>query len=210
MNMYRRWGKRGLDLALSLPALFLLSPVFLALAVLVRLRNGSPILFRQLRPGRYGQPFTINKFRTMTDARDTSGQLLPDSERLTTLGRVLRSTSLDELPELVNVLHGEMSLVGPRPLEMRYLDRYTPEQARRHNVRPGITGYAQVNGRDTLEWDKRLALDVLYVDHCSLMLDLKIILMTVGRVITRDGVIPEGASVVPEFWGTVSPPSTEN
>ncbi len=152
-SFYCRYGKRALDLALTIPALIVLSPVLLLIALSVRLTLGAPILFRQVRPGLHGKPFTLYKFRTMTDARDAQGNLLPDAERLTRFGRFLRATSLDELPELFNVLRGEMSLVGPRPLLMQYLDRYTSEQARRHEAKPGITGWAQVNGRNALIWD---------------------------------------------------------
>ena len=175
--MYPRYGKRTLDLVLSAGALLLLSPLIAALALLVRTRLGTPVLFRQQRPGLGGIPFILYKFRTMTDDRDVQGRPLSDTERLTPFGRFLRSTSLDELPELLNVLHGKMSLVGPRPLLVQYLERYTPEQARRHEVRPGITGWAQVNGRNTLTWEQKFALDVWYVDHLSAALDLKIIVV---------------------------------
>lgn len=188
-DVYRRWGKRLFDLAVAAPALVLLAPVFGLLALLVRVRLGAPIFFRQQRPGLAGRPFTIRKFRTMTDARDDQGNLLPDAERLTPFGRFLRKTSLDELPELWNVLRGDMSLVGPRPLLTQYLDRYTPEQARRHEVRPGITGWAQINGRQMILFSKRLELDVWYVDHVSLSLDLKIILLTIPRSIVSQGVV---------------------
>ena len=167
--------KRAFDLTLALLALTILSPMIGLIALLVWLELGSPVLFRQQRPGLHGRAFTLYKFRTMTDARDAQANLLPDAERLTPLGRFLRSTSLDELPELFNVLKGDMSLVGPRPLLMRYLDRYTPEQMRRHQVKPGITGWAQVNGRNVLTWEQKFALDVWYVDHASLWLDLKIL-----------------------------------
>ena len=166
--MYPRYGKRALDLVLSAGALLLLSPLIAVLALLVRTRLGAPVLFRQQRPGLGGIPFILYKFRTMTDDRDVQGRPLSDTERLTPFGRFLRSTSLDELPELLNVLHGKMSLVGPRPLLVQYLERYTPEQARRHEVTPGITGWAQVNGRNTLTWEQKFALDVWYVDHMSL------------------------------------------
>lgn len=198
---YRSGGKRLLDLVLTVPALVLAAPLMGGLAALVRLRLGTPVLFRQQRPGRGGAPFTILKFRTMTDRRDAEGRLLPDAERLTRLGRFLRSTSLDELPELWNVVRGEMSLVGPRPLLMEYLDRYSPEQARRHEVRPGITGWAQVNGRNATSWAERLAMDVWYVDHVSLALDLKILLRTLRSVLRREGISAEGHATMPVFRG---------
>jgi|SRR5690606_6750205 len=194
--------KRPLDVILSAMALLILSPVLLAIALLVRVGMGSPVLFRQRRPGLHGRPFTILKFRTMTEARDGDGTLLPDVDRLTVLGRFLRRTSLDELPELINVLRGDMSLVGPRPLRMHYLDHYTPEQMRRHDVLPGITGWAQVNGRNALTWEEKFALDVWYVDHVSFWLDLKILLMTVLRVLTGDGISQPGHATMPEFTGT--------
>lgn len=180
--------KRALDLAISILALILLTPLMGLLALLVRIFLKSPVLFRQERPGRHGRPFTIVKFRTMDEARDAEGRLLPDSERLGALGRFLRRTSLDELPELFNVLKGDMSLVGPRPLLMRYLDRYSPEQRRRHEVRPGITGWTQINGRNTLAWEDRFVLDVWYVDNRSFLLDCRILLITIWRVLTREGV----------------------
>lgn len=186
---YRRWGKRVLDLALTLPILVILSPIMGVIALLVRWRMGTPVFFRQQRPGLDGKPFTIYKFRTMTDARDADGHLLPDADRLTSVGKFLRKTSLDELPELFNVIRGEMSLVGPRPLLMAYLDRYTPEQARRHEVRPGITGWAQINGRQTIPFSRRLELDVWYVDHLSLGLDLKILALTIPRALQSQGVV---------------------
>ena len=199
--LYRRHGKRILDLALTLPALLFLAPAMGLIALAVRLRLGAPVLFRQRRPGLHGEPFTLLKFRTMTGARDAAGNLLPDAERLTSLGRFLRATSLDELPELLNVLRGEMSLVGPRPLLMEYLPRYTPEQARRHDVRPGITGWAQVNGRNALSWEQKFALDVWYVDHVSLGLDLKILVLTPLRVLARQGISQPGHATMEEFLG---------
>ena len=171
-------AKRILDLFFAVAALITLSPLLAVLAVVVWLKLGSPVLFRQQRPGLNGKPFTIYKFRTMSDARDNYGHLLPDSERLTLLGRFLRSISLDELPELFNVIKGDMSIVGPRPLLMQYLERYNPEQARRHEVKPGLTGWAQVNGRNAINWEDKFKLDVWYVDHQSLSLDLKIIALT--------------------------------
>jgi len=198
------FGKRLIDLALSVSALILLSPGLLLLAGLVGLQLGSPVLFRQPRPGQRGQSFTLLKFRTMREARDARGNVLPDAERLTGLGRFLRSTSLDELPELFNVLKGDMSLVGPRPLLIQYLDRYTQEQARRHEVKPGITGWAQVNGRNALGWEKKFELDVWYVDHQSLWLDLKIIVMTIWKIIKREGINQPGQATMEEFMGNMS------
>ena len=201
---YVFWGKRLLDLALTVPSLILLTPPLLLLALLVRLTHGAPVLFRQVRPGLHARPFTLRKFRTMTDARDAAGNLLPDAEHLTTFGRFLRSASLDELPELLNVLKGDMSLVGPRPLLMQYLDRYTPEQARRHEVRPGITGWAQVNGRNALTWERKFALDVWYVDHQSLWLDVKIITLTVWKILKREGISQPGHTTMEEFFGSAT------
>jgi sugar transferase EpsL len=200
--VYCRWGKRLLDLTLTLPACFLLSPLLVLLALLVRLRLGAPVLFRQQRPGWHGRPFTLYKFRTMTDRRDAQGSLLPDAERLTRFGRFLRSASLDELPALFNVLKGDMSLAGPRPLLMQYLDRYTLEQARRHEVRPGVTGWAQVNGRNALTWERKLAFDVWYVDHQSLRLDLKIIALTIWKALKREGINQPGHATMEEFMGS--------
>jgi lipopolysaccharide/colanic/teichoic acid biosynthesis glycosyltransferase len=168
----------------------------------VRIGLGSPVLFRQSRPGRHGVPFTLLKYRTMTDARDPDGTIRPDAERLTAFGRFLRSTSLDELPELWNVVRGEMSLVGPRPLLMQYLTRYTAEQARRHEVRPGITGWSQVNGRNAVSWSDRFEMDVWYVDHHSLALDLGILLRTLSRVFRRDGISGDGSPTMTEFTGS--------
>ncbi len=199
--MYRRFGKRFFDVAASAVGLAALSPVLVGIGLAVRVAHGAPVLFRQRRPGRHGAPFTIYKFRTMTDARDAQGRPLSDAERLTPLGRFLRATSLDELPELWNVVCGEMSLVGPRPLLMAYLDRYTPEQARRHDVRPGLTGWAQVNGRNATTWEERLAQDVWYVDHQSLWLDLKILARTLFSVTGRRGISAEGHATMPEFMG---------
>lgn len=184
---YSKHGKRLFDLALTIPGLVVLAPLLAIIALMVRAKLNSPVLFRQVRPGLGGRPFTIYKFRTMNDARGADGMLLADGERLTRFGRFLRSASLDELPELFNVLKGDMSLVGPRPLLMEYLDRYTPEQARRHEVKPGITAWAQVNGRNALSWEEKFAMDVWYVDHRSLRLDGKIFLRTIGKVLARDG-----------------------
>lgn len=193
--------KRILDLLITIPGIILISPLLGLVALLVWLRFGPPVLFRQVRPGYRGEPFTIYKFRTMTNSYDKNGDLLPDSERLTRLGRFLRSLSLDELPELINVLRGEMSLVGPRPLLMQYLDRYTQEQARRHDVLPGITGWAQVNGRNVLTWEDKFRFDVWYVDNWSLGLDIKILLRTPWRVLQRKGISQPGHATAEEFMG---------
>lgn len=202
MNFYTRFGKRSLDLGLSLSALLLLAPLLVILALFVRVKLGAPILFRQRRPGLHGKLFTLYKFRTMTDARDAQGNLLPDTQRLTAFGRFLRSASLDELPELFNVIKGEMSLVGPRPLLMQYLPRYTPEQMRRHAVKPGITGWAQVNGRNALTWEQKFELDVWYVEHQSFSLDLKIIFMTAWKILKREGINQTGQATAQEFMGS--------
>ena len=199
---YSKHAKRLFDLALTLPGLVVLSPLLAFIALMVRAKLGSPVLFRQVRPGLGGRPFTIYKFRTMTDARGADGKLLPDGARLTRFGRFLRAASLDELPELFNVLKGDMSLVGPRPLLTEYLARYTPEQARRHEVAPGITGWAQVNGRNALSWEEKFAMDVWYVDHRSLGLDVKIILRTIGKVLARDGISAAGEATMPRFTGS--------
>lgn len=197
--------KRLLDLTVVFVIGLPMVVVGLALAAVVRLKLGSPVLFSQVRPGLHGHPFRLIKFRTMTDARDESGRVLPDAERLTGFGRMLRASSLDELPELWNVLRGEMSLVGPRPLLMQYLDRYTPRQARRMEVRPGITGWAQVNGRNALSWEERFELDVWYVDNRSLLLDLKILALTALSVVRREGVSAQGHATMPEFLGSQGP-----
>lgn len=194
--------KRCFDLILVVPSLFMIFPVIGGVALLIRLSMGRPIFFRQMRPGLWGRPFTILKFRTMTYRRDTSGQVLADRDRLTAMGSFLRSISLDELPELFNVLKGDMSCVGPRPLLMQYLDRYTPEQDRRHEVKPGLTGWAQVNGRNSINWDEKFKLDVWYVEHESLRLDLKIIWMTVLKVLKREGISQKGQATMQEFTGT--------
>ncbi len=196
--------KRLFDLLLSLGGLLLLSLPLLLLWVLVYRKLGSPVLFRQVRPGLHGRPFMMVKFRTMTDERGADGELLPDAQRLTAFGRFLRASSLDELPELWNVLRGEMSLVGPRPLLMEYLPLYSPEQARRHEVRPGITGWAQVNGRNALNWEERFKLDIWYVDHRSLWLDLRILWLTVRKVIVREGISAQGEVTMPRFTGKKS------
>ena len=194
--------KRVLDFTAALAGLMVLSPLLLVLAALVRCKLGSPVLFKQDRPGLNSQIFTMYKFRTMTDVRNEQGELLPDEERLPPFGRFLRSTSLDELPELINVLKGDMSLVGPRPLLARYLPRYSPMQARRHEVRPGITGWAQVNGRNAISWEEKFAHDVWYVDNFSFALDLKILAMTFWKIIKREGISQEGQATMTEFMGT--------
>jgi len=194
--------KRGLDVAASALALLLLSLPLLLLLWLVRRRLGTPVLFRQTRPGLRGDPFEMIKLRTMTQACGPDGKLLPDAERLTGFGRFLRATSLDELPELWNVLKGDMSLVGPRPLLMEYLPLYTPEQARRHEVRPGITGWAQVNGRNALSWEEKFKLDVWYVDNRSFWLDIKILWLTVKKVLVREGISAAGDATMPKFTGS--------
>jgi len=201
MSFYRQRGKRMLDVLGAATGLVLTVPVQAAAAVAVRRRLGSPVLFRQDRPGLGGRPFSLVKLRTMRDAVDESGRVLPDGARLTPLGRRLRAWSIDELPELWNVLRGEMSLVGPRPLLMEYLDRYTPEQARRHEVRPGITGWVQVSGRNALSWEEKFELDVWYVDHVSLGLDLRILWRTLRAVVMRDGISAAGHETMPEFRG---------
>lgn len=200
--IYRTFIKRLLDVVVALIALVILSPLLLALAILVYLKIGAPVLFRQPRPGLQGKPFTLLKFRTMTETRDSNGQLLPDRERLTAIGKALRAASFDELPELYNVLKGEMSLVGPRPLLMKYLDRYTVEQARRHEVKPGITGWAQVNGRNALGWEQKFALDLWYVENQSFRLDLKIMVLTIWKMIKREGISEPGHSTAREFMGS--------
>lgn len=194
--------KRVFDFVVSAIGLLLLAVPLALLAWQVRRKLGSPVLFTQVRPGLHGKPFRMVKFRTMTDARDARGALLPDAQRLTPFGRFLRASSLDELPELWNVLRGEMSLVGPRPLLMEYLPLYSPEQGRRHEVRPGITGWAQVNGRNAISWADKFALDVWYVDHRSLWLDVRILWMTVRKVLVRDGISAAGEATMPAFTGS--------
>ena len=194
-------SKRSFDLILTIPLLAVISPLLGLIGLLVRIILGTPVLFLQMRPGKDGEPFTVYKFRTMSDERDSNQRLLSDAERMTGLGRFLRSFSLDELPELYNVLRGEMSLVGPRPLLMQYLPRYSPEQSRRHYVRPGLTGWTQVNGRNALGWPEKLALDTWYVDNRSFMLDLKIMAMTVKQILVREGIAHDGSETMPEFMG---------
>lgn len=200
--------KRLIDITASSVALITLSPVLAVTAYKVKKNLGSPVLFKQTRPGLNGKPFEMIKFRTMKDATDKEGNLLPDSERLTPFGQKLRSTSLDELPELWNVLRGDMSLVGPRPLLMEYLPLYDSEQARRHNVRPGVTGYAQVNGRNAISWEQKFALDTWYVDNQSLWLDIKILAKTVKQVLIKDGINAEGEATMSKFTGSM--PNTES
>lgn len=195
-------SKRIFDLITASTCLVIFTPVMAIVAVLVRIVHGKPVLFRQNRPGYQSSLFTVYKFRTMNNARDKQGNLLPDEQRLTRLGRFLRSSSLDELPELFNVLRGEMSLVGPRPLFKHYLERYSPEQARRHEVLPGITGWAQVNGRNALDWEEKFRLDVWYVDNLSFGLDLKILLLTLWKVIKREGISQPGHATAEEFMGS--------
>lgn len=202
MTLYRRIGKRALDLGLAIPALAVLAPVGLVIGGLIRWKLGGPVLFRQQRPGQDGELFELVKFRTMSNARDAHGQRLPDDERLTPLGIRLRRLSLDELPTLWNVLRGDMSLVGPRPLLEQYLDRYTPEQKRRHEVAPGITGWAQTNGRNALTWDQKFEHDVWYVENVSLPTDLAILFRTVAQVLGQRGISAEGHATMPEFQGT--------
>ena len=195
--------KRFLDILIAAVALVLLSPLLLIMAILIRIKLGSPVLFRQQRPGLNGQLFTLVKFRSMISrTHDEHGSALSDDKRLTPFGLWLRSTSLDELPELFNVLKGDMSLVGPRPLMVKYLDRYTPEQNRRHEVKPGITGWAQVNGRNNMTWEEKFAYDVWYVDHQSVWLDIKILWLTLWHVIARKDIAKEGHATVDEFMGT--------
>lgn len=200
--MMRQFMKRLFDIISSAAGLVVISPLLAVLAILVRLILGSPILFRQQRPGLGDKAFVIYKFRTMTDQRDASGNLLPDEQRLPAFGRFLRSTSFDELPELLNVLKGDMSIVGPRPLMMKYLERYSPGQARRHEVKPGITGWAQINGRNAISWEDKFKLDVWYVDNRTFWLDMKIILRSIWMVIAREGITQQGRATMDEFMGT--------
>ncbi len=193
--------KRCIDIVVAGLGLIVLSPVLAVIMVVIWIQMGRPIFFKQTRPGYKGKPFEMVKFRTMSNKRDHTGNLLPDEQRLTSLGKFLRKTSLDELPELFNVLKGDMSLVGPRPLLMQYLERYTPEQARRHEVKPGITGWAQVNGRNAISWEEKFALDVWYVDNQSLWLDIKILAITIWKVFRREGISAQGEATMPEFMG---------
>ena len=198
---YEAYIKRPLDFCLSLGALMVLSPVMCVTAILVKTKLGSPVIFKQPRPGKDEKIFNIYKFRTMTDERDESGELLPDEDRLTGFGKLLRATSLDELPELINMVKGDMAVVGPRPLLVRYLDRYSEEQHRRHEVRPGLTGHAQAHGRNTLSWEEKFKLDVDYVDHITFLRDLKIVLDTVLTVFNRSGISSENSATMEEFFG---------
>jgi len=200
-SYYHSWGKRTMDLAVALFALFLLSPLLIVVVIAVLATLGRPVLFRQQRPGLDGKPFWIFKFRTMIESRAANGKLLPDQERLHPVGRILRKLSLDEVPELINVVRGEMSLVGPRPLLMSYIERYSPEQMRRHDAVPGITGWAQVNGRNTLAWQEKFDLDLWYVDHVSLSLDIRILLKTLMLVVTGQGISAPGHATMPQFKG---------
>lgn len=194
--------KRCIDIVGAGLGMIVLSPFLVIIAIAVWVRMGRPIIFKQMRPGLNGKPFYMYKFRTMTDETDEQGNLLPDELRLTRLGKFLRSTSLDELPELFNVIKGDMSLVGPRPLLMQYLERYTPEQARRHEVKPGITGWAQVNGRNAITWEEKFDLDVWYVDNWSLWLDIRILFLTLVKVLKREGISADGWATMPEFTGS--------
>lgn len=201
-GFYEKFIKRPQDFLCALAAIIVLSPVMLITAILVRTKLGSPIIFKQERPGLNGKIFTLYKFRTMTDKKDENGNLLPDEIRLTNFGKKLRSTSLDELPELFNILNGDMAVVGPRPLLVRYLPRYNAHQARRHEVRPGFTGYAQVNGRNSITWEDKFDKDVYYVDHVTFLGDWKIIFQTVGTVLKREGISSDTSATMEEFMGT--------
>ena len=202
MSLYRRFGKRALDLSLAVPALVVLAPVGVVIGAVARAKLGSPVLFRQERPGRDAETFELIKLRTMSEARDADGALLPDDQRLSAFGALLRRMSIDELPTLWNVIRGDMSLVGPRPLLVQYLDRYTPEQSRRHEVAPGITGWAQVNGRNALTWEEKFELDLWYVENLSLRTDLAILLRTATQVLGQRGISAEGHATMPEFMGS--------
>ena len=202
VGFYEKYIKRLLDFTLSFLALIVLSPVLLVTAVLVRIKLGSPIIFHQERPGKSEKIFRLYKFRSMTDECDENGNLLPDDQRLTRFGQILRSTSLDELPELWNILRGDMSIVGPRPLLVKYLPLYNEEQRHRHDVRPGLTGWAQANGRNAISWEEKFKLDVWYVQHISFLVDVKVIFMTVKKVFCRDGISSETSVTMEEFSGT--------
>ena len=202
--MYKLFIKRLLDFILSFLSLIILSPLLFIVALLVKIKLGSPIIFKQSRPGKNEKLFTLYKFRTMNNAKDKEGNLLPDEIRLTKFGRFLRSTSLDELPELVNIIKGDMSIVGPRPLLVRYLPLYNDKQKHRHNVRPGFTGYAQVNGRNAISWEEKFDLDIYYVNHLSFFMDIKIIIKTVKTVLLREGISSDTSSTMEEFRGTIN------
>lgn len=201
-GVYEKYIKRPVDFILSLVALIVFSPILLIVAVLVRIKLGSPVIFKQQRPGLNGEIFNMYKFRTMTDERDENGELLPDEERLKEFGKKLRSTSLDELPELWNIVRGDMSLIGPRPLLVKYLPRYNAHQARRHEVRPGVTGYAQVNGRNSITWEKKFDLDVEYVDNLTFWRDVQIVLKTLKTVLAREGISSDSSVTMEEFAGS--------
>lgn len=201
-GIYEKYIKRIMDMILSLTALIVLSPVLLITGMLVRIKLGSPVLFRQKRPGKNEKIFEMYKFRTMTDKRDAEGQLLPDAERLTSFGKKLRSTSLDELPELINIFKGDMSIVGPRPLLVEYLPRYNEEQKHRHDVRPGLTGLAQVNGRNAISWEEKFAYDVEYVKNVRFLTDAGIVLKTIGNVLKREGISSETSATMEKFQGS--------
>lgn len=200
--MYKKYIKRMLDFILSMIAIIILSPILLIIAIFVKIKLGSPVIFKQQRPGKNEKIFTLYKFRTMTDKKDENGNLLPDSERLTKFGKLLRSTSLDELPELVNILKGDMSIVGPRPLLVEYLELYNEEQKHRHDVRPGLTGLAQVSGRNTISWEEKFKEDIRYIENISLHEDIKIILKTIGKVFKREGISQEGNETMERFKGS--------
>lgn len=201
-SFYKKYGKRVIDIVCSLFFLVLFWWLYLVIAALVRIMLGSPVLFQQQRPGKNGRPFALYKFRTMTEAKDGQGNLLPDDVRLTRFGRFLRSTSLDELPEIFMILSGDMSIVGPRPLLVKYLPLYNAHQSRRHEVKPGLTGYAQVHGRNSVSWEEKFDMDVWYVDHVSFLLDIKILIQTVVKVLKKDGISAEGMATMSEFEGT--------
>jgi sugar transferase EpsL len=208
MHLLERGIKRAVDLVVASAGLTLSSPLLLSVAAAIRVQMGRPVLYRQTRVGKDEKPFRVWKFRTMTNERNAAGELLPDADRLTSFGRWLRETSLDELPQLINVAIGEMSIVGPRPLLVRYVPRYSPRQRTRHQVRPGITGWAQVHGRNALSWDERLELDAWYAENASLALDLRIVLKTISIVVRREAVLSGAGADIDEFWGAAGPPAT--
>ena len=201
-SFYKSTGKRLFDIIVLIPGIIISFPLLAIVSLIVYIKFGRPIIFKQIRPGLHGKPFVIYKFRTMLDTRDENGNLLPNEQRLTSFGLRLRSTSLDELPEIFNVLKGDMSFVGPRPLLTEYLDKYTPRQKRRHELKPGITGWAQVRGRNLLSWEEKFEHDVYYVDNCSLLFDIKILMLTLYRVIAREGVSPKDRPIMERFKGT--------